>query len=200
MKFQQNIQKLRDQIQQLNEEVEWVSTAPVTREELKERVLAWVDSMATRAESAAIGLNDLRSPRPHTFNGADLLKVETRVVSIEGKTGVSPLKFSLAPQLTWLLGDAIKDSLLAKVDAMDYVPGLPMDERPARLAQLKQELRALEQKEEALICEAEANNLQIYRRADADPAVILNYDPEGTMIDAPLGKVRVSMHQPLPAK
>lgn len=198
MNLVQNIQKLRDQIQQLKEEIEWVTTAPVTREEFKERVLGWVNDMAARAEQAARGLNCLRSPNPHTVNGADLLGVETRVTSIEGKTGVTPIEFSIAPQLTWLLGDAIKETLLAKVEAMDYVPGLPMDERPARLAQLGQELRALEEKEEALICEAEADNQKIYRRADADPAVVLSYDPQGTMIDAPPGKVRVS-GAPLPA-
>ena len=91
------------------------------------------------------------------------------------------LNISIAPQLIWLFGDTIKKVFLAKVDAMDYVPGLPLTERTTRREQLTTQLRTLEEKEEELICEAELAHLPIYRRADADPAVVLAYDPDGDM-------------------
>lgn len=198
MALLKEVQKLREQIQQLKEEIEWVATAPVTREEFKERVLSWVDGKAARAEKSEIGLMQLRSANPHTVMHADVLGVGTRTVNIAGRTDVLPIEFSIAPQLTWLLGDTIKETLLAKVEAMDYVPGLPMSERPERLAQLRQELRTLEEKEEALICESEASSQPVYRRSDADPAVVLSYDPKGTMAEIPSRRVYVS-GAPLPA-
>lgn len=175
MSIEKSIQKLREQIQQLKEEIEWVAEAPVTREEWKERVASWVDGMAANADRTSSALLSLRSANPRTVRDADLLAIQTSVAQVAGQTTVRSIDFSIAPHLTWLLGDAIKASMLAKVEAMDYVPGLPLAERPARLAQLKQDLRALEEKEEALICEAEANHMPIYRRSDADPAVVLNY-------------------------
>ncbi|RDI12454.1 hypothetical protein DFO48_10371 [Comamonas sp. AG1104] len=74
------------------------------------------------------------------------------------------LIISIAPQLIWLFGDTIEKVFLAKVDAMDYVPGLPLTERTTRREQLTTQLRTLEEKEEELICEAELAHLPIYRR------------------------------------
>ncbi|MRT21970.1 hypothetical protein FYM52_16685 [Comamonas sp. CAH-2] len=197
MSIEKSIQKLREQIQQLKEEIEWVAEAPVTREEWKERVASWVDGMAAKADRTSSALLSLRSANPLTVRDADLLAIQASVAQVAGMTTVRSIDFSIAPHLTWLLGDAIKASMLAKVEAMDYVPGLPLAERPARLAQLKQDLRALEEKEEALICEAEANHMPIYRRSDADPAVVLNYDPKGTMNEPASRKVYASS-APLP--
>lgn len=198
MSLEKNIQKLREQIQQLKEEIQWVTEAPVTREEWKERVTSWVEGMAASASRTNSSLLSLRSANPKTVRDADLLRIETSVAQVAGQTTIRPLEFSIAPHLTWLLGDAIKEAMLAKVDAIDYVPGLPLSERPARIAQLTKELRVLEEKEEALICEAEASHLAIYRRADVDPAVVLNYDPNGSMTEALSRTVYVGS-APLPA-
>lgn len=197
MSLEKNIQNLREQIQQLKEEIEWVANAPVTRQEWKERVASWVDGMAAKAEKADNSLLSLRSANPQTVNRADLLNIETSVVQNAGASTVKSVEFSIAPPLTWLLGDAIKATLMTRVEAVDYVPGLPMAERPARLAQLKQDLRTLEEKEEALICEAEANRQPIYRRSDVDPAVVLNYDPQGTLNEPVSRKVYVSNAAPV---
>ena len=61
------------------------------------------------------------------------------------------------------------------------MPSLPLTERTTRREQLTTQLCTLEEKEEELICEAELAHLPIYRRADADPAVVLAYDPDGDM-------------------
>lgn len=196
MSLEKNIQKLREQIQQLKEEIQWVTEAPVTREEWKERVTSWVEGMAAKADRTSSAMLSLRSANTKVVRAADLLEIQTSVAQVAGLTTVRPLEFSIAPHLTWLLGDAIKAAMLAKVETIDYVPGLPMSERPARLDQLTKQLRVLEEKEEALICEAEASQQPIFRRSDIDPAVVLNYDPNGSMNEVPSRKVYVSSQRP----
>ena len=49
MDFVQKVNKLREQILQTKEEIEWVATAPVPREDFKAQVLRWVDAMAAKA-------------------------------------------------------------------------------------------------------------------------------------------------------
>lgn len=42
MDFVQKIDKLRDQIHQINEELTWLEESPVTKEEFRARVIEWV--------------------------------------------------------------------------------------------------------------------------------------------------------------
>lgn len=175
MDFVQKVNKLREQILQTREEIEWVATAPVPREDFKAQVLRWVDAMAAKAVEAESSLFALRSCQPALLSVADPFRMQTSVSITGERPNVVPVKFSLSPMLAWAFGDLIKASLLAKVDAMDYVPGLPLAERPQRLKHLKEQLLQLEEKEEALICQAEAARVQIYRRADINPAVVLSY-------------------------
>ena len=155
--------------------------APLSREEFKAQVLKWFEYMSAGAAEADNRFLSLRFP-DRSIGLVDPLKVEYPLtLPVVGGAVSSLMKFSVTPQLFWLLGDTIKASLLAKVDAMDYVPGLPRAERVKRREQLAMQLHTLEVKEEELICEAELANLPIYRRADADPAVVLSYDPDGDM-------------------
>ena len=181
MTFVQKINKLREEIQQVNEELKWLKESPITKEEFKARVVDWVQIAANNADDAERRLTYLRHPDASAHRSA-MLEISTRA-HIPGGTHptVAPVEFSIAPQLTWLFGEQIKQTLLAKIDAMDYVPGLPLAERPARRQQLLQNRRVLEEKEEALICESEEANAPVYRRAEADPAVVLAYDKDGVM-------------------
>lgn len=181
MDFVQKINKLREQIQQVNEELSWLDGAPLPKDEFKARVVAWVDQMGSSLQDAEGSLASFRRPDVDSRH-SKMLNISTRIFVPGGEhSTVAPFEVSLAPQLAWLFGDQIKQVLLAKVDAMDYVPGLPMAERPARRKQLLQNRRGLEEKEEALICESEAAQVPVFRREDADPAVVLGYDPEGEM-------------------
>lgn len=181
MDFVQKINKLREEIQQVNEELKWLDESPITKEEFKTRVVEWVRVGTNNADDEDRRLAYLRHPDASAHRSA-MLGISTRAY-IPGGTDptIAPVEFSIAPQLAWLFGDQIKEALLAKVEAMDYVPGLPMAERPARRTQLLQNRRVLEEKEEALICESEEANTPVHRRSDADPAVVLAYDKEGEM-------------------
>lgn len=181
MELIQKIQKLREQILQAKEELEWLEQAPLSREEFKGQVLTWFEHISASAAEANNRFLALRFP-DQSISHVDPLKIEYPVaLPVKGNVVSSVMKFSITPQLFWLLGDTIKESLLAKVEAMDYVPGLPRAERVKRREQLSSQLHTLEVKEEELICEAELAKLQIFRRADADPAVVLAYDSDGDM-------------------
>lgn len=181
MDFVQKINKLREQIQQINEELNWLDESPLTKEEFKARIVEWVDSMMRNGKDAENSLQYLRTPKAKLQN-SKMLSLSAKV-HFSGGThpSVDALDISLAPQLAWLFGDQVKQSLLTKVEAMDYVPGLPMAERPARREQLLQNRRLLEEKEEALICESEEAHAPVFRREDADPAIVLSYDPSAAM-------------------
>jgi hypothetical protein len=51
---------------------------------------------------------------------------------------------------------------------------IPAVEREARLSELRQVLDQYERQEEAAITQAEAMNIEIARREDADPKCVLN--------------------------
>jgi hypothetical protein len=85
--------------------------------------------------------------------------------------------------LAWVMGDALVQRMHAEIDRLDYRPGPPLAERPARLAELKAALRKIEQQEEELICRAEDTGVIIPRRHDADPGVVLGFDPKGQMAE-----------------
>ena len=176
MEFLAKINKLREQIHQVKEELQWLATAPIAREDFKVRVAEWVDRMGNHSEGVENSFRALHSPSATTASHSDALRVKAHIKVVK-LPHVEDAMFSIAPQLVWLFGEQIKEILLAKVDAMDYVPGLPLAERPKRRQLLQQQLRNLEEKEEALICESEDAHAPVFRRADADPAVVLNYEP-----------------------
>lgn len=177
MDFVQKINKLREQIQQVKEEISWLENSPLSKEDFKARVVEWVDAVGLNSQDADNSLKWLRQPDAKVHS-SKMLNISARVrASGSEHSTITPIDISLAPQLVWLFGDQVKQALLAKVDSMDYVPGLPLLERPKRREQLLHSLRVLEEKEEALICESEEAQAPVYRRADADPAVVLGYDP-----------------------
>lgn len=142
---------------------------------------AWFDRMSSDAAEVNNKFLSLRNPEASITEVNPLSVTKGLNLPVGQSNASGMLNISIAPQLIWLFGDTIKKVFLAKVDAMDYVPGLPLTERTTRREQLTTQLRTLEEKEEELICEAELAHLPIYRRADADPAVVLAYDTDGDM-------------------
>ena len=74
--------------------------------------------------------------------------------------------------------EAIEEMLTKKIDEHlnEHAPRLPSAERPARLEQIQRDIRELELEEEAVIRAAEDDGIEILRRADADPLVVLGLD------------------------
>lgn len=177
-----DIDKLRAEIQRVGDEIEWLAGAPLPLEECKARVADGCRQLATHFTENRLRLGVFVHPNT---NPQEAL-MEAFAIS-KNTTGVSTLTIEeVGPALCWAMGDSLVQRLHAEIDALDYgPPGLPMAERPARLAQLKGMLRQLEEQEEALICKAEEAGEVVFRRAEADPAVVLGYDPKGRMVDGP---------------
>lgn len=182
----QGVNNVRDEIAQMLEELDWLETSLVPRDELKARITAAVGEEQRRSDSACM-LRALAIPIKDKYNTASfggMFEVDTRATYVGGTNpAIMPVQVKLAPMFAWLFGDELTKNIHAKVDALEYRPGPPMAERPARRAQLLATLRELEVKEEALICTGEEAGLVIARRADADPAVVLGYDPRGTLTE-----------------
>lgn len=177
------VENLRRDIDRVREEIEWTANAPKTKDDWKLSVSAWVRAQVADASTQAVALRGLRRTKPDSgFVAENLLVGKSRVVHrVSADAQVLPVDMRLAPVLCWLLGDELEQRLYAMIDADEYVPGLPMAERPARLVELREELRDLETREEAVITAAEDSGLFIGRRVEADPAVVLGYQADGEL-------------------
>lgn len=181
----QGVESVRDEIAMLLEELRWLDTALVPPDELKARI---TEAVAAEQRSAGTNgtLRSLATPTKdkfHTGTFGSMFAVETKATYLGTGPAIMPVKVEIASVLAWLLGDELTKNLHAKVDALQYTPGPPMAERPKCRAELLAALRLLEEKEEALICTGEEAGLLIARRSDADPAVVLGYDPKGSMTE-----------------
>lgn len=177
----QEVSKLRTEIDRLRDEIEWVSTGFVPPEELKARATKHCQAMAQEFD-AARRLMSLSYPQAGSAEMQAMFRASPSVF-VGGASVVSVNIDEIGPMLAWSMGDTLTQRMHAEIDRLDYRPGPPMAERPALLAGLKAELRKLEQQEEKAICGAEGDGIIIPRRPDADPAVILNYDPKGQMAE-----------------
>lgn len=183
-KQSQEVAKLRIEIDRLREEIEWVNTGLVPPDELKARATKHCQAMERKFDVAR-RLMSLAHPNAGGAEMQAMFQLHSRVVIVGGQseqatvTGVNI--DGAGPMLAWVMGDALVQRMHAEIDHLDYRPGPPLVERAVRLAELKAALRKFEQQEEALICGAEDTGIIIPRRLDADPAVILGYDPKGQM-------------------
>lgn len=173
-KLHTEVAKIREEIARVHDECEWLERAQVPRDELKVRAAARIRAASEKFDGG-LALHQLAHPQG---SSAELL-----TVTVPAHQG--PVKeIDFTPLLGWLMGtDALIELVHAKIDAMDYRPGPPLADRPARLAELRTEMRVLDEREEATIVRAEADGIPIPRRADADPAVVLCYRPDGEMAE-----------------
>lgn len=178
---QNEVQALRLEISRCQEEIEWLASAPVPIAELKARTGEQVRRLAAKFE-AQRHLRSLANPGAGFAEFAGIFDLSARVF-VGGAAVQTATITDAGPLLAWALGDALVKRLDKEADGLDYVAGPPMAERPAMVATLKAELRTLEEREEALIVAAEERGTHIGRRADADPAVVLGYDPAGELAE-----------------
>ena len=183
-KFFPKVQKLRAEIAATQEELEWLADAALPKADLKAAIAAAV-SRDLGDEGAGL-LHQIASGDPRAAGAAagQLLKLQAFTRPEPHAQGISAVNIDLGPLLSLVLGkEAIIAALHQRVDALSYTAGPPAAERPAKRSKLRAELRRLETAEEALIVAAEDAGEYIARRADADPAVILEYIEEAEEFD-----------------
>jgi len=74
--------------------------------------------------------------------------------------------------MAWVHRDALLKRLLAEIK--DEEGSISSEERPQRVRQTEQHLLALEISEEKLVCHAIAAGLEVHRRPDCSPWVLLD--------------------------
>lgn len=166
--IESELSDLRGRIADAQDRLAELDEAPVPRSEYLERIGGWIDGKArTFAESAEYQVSALRGPAPR-FDDVLLGSMPVR-----GSGGPDVAVADAAPLLCWLMGDEIKAKLAETINAAGFEAGPPSADRPKLRRDLEAELRKLELAEERMIEEASEAGIDIPRRHDADPAVIL---------------------------
>jgi len=175
------VSAIRVEIDSVLAEIEWVQDSMLPPDEIKAGVSA---SCKALSQAHDLSLSRLANPGAGMLELAEMLTVQATTREFGSGEGrhISP-SVALGGILAALLGDDLVKKLHKKVDDLDYVPGPPSRDRPEALKKLRATLRDLEVREEVMICQAEEIGMIIPRRSDADPAVILGYDPNGQTPD-----------------
>ncbi len=157
-----DIDELRGRHLRLLEETERVRRAPMPAENIRARIDGILNDLEARARSKTIPTTFALPPTPGIANPARDHCFEREHLDLG---------------MLIVLGAVDRDRIAAKLtaDAMAAVPGPAMTaiERDAALAKLAAEIDDVEHVEESLIREGEAVGLQIQRREDANPAILL---------------------------
>lgn len=168
--LQREVDEIRQQIAATRDEVDWIENAPLDREEVKQRVAAAV----TRAGAAFLE-NARLGDVVHRGEIAELLEIQGRA-NLISDAAIAGLDIKLAPLLCWLMPDPVTQRICAAIDGGEiaFESGPPTAERPALIEAARERLFSLECDEEQLISDAEEAGIEIGRRADASPEVILD--------------------------
>lgn len=153
------VSKIRDSISDIKAVIREVQTAPVTEAEAHERIENAIRAWGSLFDSSWIGMNLVEA------NGGtpDYLIMERAMV---GNVSPAVLLAAVAPEpLRLMMRDSIKP----------YVGGgITAEERESRIAELEKQLYELEVEEEQLISKLEDDGVEIYRRHDIDPSIVLS--------------------------
>jgi hypothetical protein len=163
-------ERYRNQITDLRTRIEEVRRAPLTHEETKHFVRAWVRMHADRG-------------RPHiqvSDERADVLFENTRAL-VPGDRHIAAAS---ADFLVWLFREQVTEALLREADALTLKNALSRDERAANLVTLRAALLEAERGEEAVIMRAAQEGQVIARRADASPVAVLEVEFVGAASQA----------------
>ena len=168
------VAKVREQIVALQHEREQLEHAPISKSEARDRVEAFVTTCATRWRPN-LGPFVNASDRADTF---ELVPGQFRGHLHDGHA-LADDRAAVAVALCRFAPTLVKSQLLKAVDAHIGESGISAEARAERLAAIDGELDALEISEEQLIRTAEAQGLELPRRADARPELVLgDLDPE----------------------
>lgn len=142
---------LHQDLEKVREELKRLDSSPIPHDELKARIATEIghglanpdgyDSCLLSAmASPARGLGDC------TFDDMFVIKNKADNKGMKNP-GVLPIEIPLSLLLTWIFGAQRNTRINEKIDALEYTPGPPMAERPARRAELVAKLHQLEEKQ-----------------------------------------------------
>jgi len=152
-----DLEQIRAEIGELKRQREEVINTSLPKAEALERLVEFVDSEADSFGAEYRFLNAAATPdaAPQDIGAFEIGR---------GDTG---------PLLCWLFGETIKERLSELVEQTKYNEGIPAAEREAAAAEIDRRLLALETEEEEIITSAETAGMDIPRRGDCDPRIVL---------------------------
>lgn len=160
----QTISTLREQITALHAERDALPDQPLDIDSIRTQLAANIAGNRKLFEQK-FNTGQLFHPLPERA----ILKLPTAPIN-----GPEPPQEALWPLACWLHGDTLIDPLMGLVEQrLPKDAGISLSERTKRLKKIESELARLEREEEQLICELEAAGEEVIRRADADPAIVL---------------------------
>ena len=156
------LQTIREQIADLKHSLESSKTAALPLSDVEASINATVDAWASKFDVDWLG-RGFASPEavmmPESF--------ETACAGEAGKQAII---------LAWHDPAGLKQKLLAAARPYAASKGMATADRPAFIRKQEAKLFDLEVQEEKLVTELERDGLEVYRRPDADPAIILATD------------------------
>ena len=164
----QALADIRAKLQETDSRIAGVESAGLTSDDVQTRVKAFVATLQARFDESYLGMA-ITHPQGQ-FSTADILAAAT---GEEMNGADKPLIIS-----AWL-DPAALESRLMQATAPYIQSGkaaIPLEKRPALLKRLDEERHQLLVKEEDAITELLANGHEVFRRANADPLVVLATD------------------------
>jgi hypothetical protein len=153
--------RTRREIAAAQAELMRIRAAPLPKEEIQLAIIAAINVMAQEG-----------APRIVTEGGKvtvhfpDVMQYGTPGQAMSAPSG------SASRLMAWVHRDALLKRLLAEIK--DEEGSISSEERPQRVRQTEQHLLALEISEEKLVCHAIAAGLEVHRRPDCSPWVLLD--------------------------
>ena len=163
--MKQRIDDLRIKIHKARLDINRVEHASLTKAEAIKRLDAWIDHQANDYNAQGAVANFIRVDSGGFSDGLTVFS------SDDGQ------ETELAPLLCFLMGDMVRASMIRAFDMFDFSNSLKNTERTKMMAEMEKAIITLEKREEAMITQAEADGIQIDRRSDANPAVVLEWQP-----------------------
>lgn len=171
------ISSLRDEIMALREEREWLETGPLPKSEFIERICSSIDLASESFDSQPPIASALHADRNGNHELSYLFRINgTTNGYATGNVAHGDINANIGPMLCFFFGDQIKEKLLTTVEKMDYQEGPPDAERAALIANIDMRIHDLEVEEESIIETAESVGIEIMRRPDCNPAIVLGLE------------------------
>ena len=156
------LDEIRVQIADIKHSIESSKSVALPLSDVEASINATVDNWASRFDADWLG-RCFVSPdavmTPESF--------ETACAGEEGK---------LAIITAWHDPAGLKAKLIAAARPYAASKGMATADRPAFIRKQEAQLFKLETEEEHLVCQLERDGLEVYRRPDADPAIVLATD------------------------
>ena len=156
------LQEIRSQIADLKHSLETTKTAALPLADVEANINAAVDTWASKFDADWLG-RCFVSPEaimtPESF--------ETACAGEEGKMAIIA---------AWNDPAGLKKKLIDAARPYAAGKGMSQQDRPAFIRKQEAQLFKLETEEEVLVCQLEADGLEVFRRPDADPGIILATD------------------------